>query len=196
MSEKATKAAESTETKPSILFIVGSLRKQSLNGQLAQVARTALGERATTSELAWADVPVFSQDIEFPAPEAVRRVRKAVADADALWIVSPEYNHGVPGGLKNLIDWLSRPVGPDEGAVIEGKVATVSSVAGSSCGRYAQAALLPILDFLKLELAASPFTSVAFDREQFTTSILAITEGLKADLAHQAAALLAKLDRA
>ena len=48
------------------------------------------------------DVPVFSQDIEFPAPEAVRRVRKAVADADALWIVSPEYNHGVPGGLKNL----------------------------------------------------------------------------------------------
>ena len=103
MSEKATKAAESTETKPSILFIVGSLRKQSLNGQLAQVARTALGERATTSELAWADVPVFSQDIEFPAPEAVRRVRKAVADADALWIVSPEYNHGVPGGLKNLI---------------------------------------------------------------------------------------------
>lgn len=102
----------------------------------------------------------------------------------------------MPGGLKNLIDWLSRPVGPDEGAVIEGKVATVSSVAGSSCGRYAQAALLPTLDFLKLELAASPFTSVAFDREQFTTSTLAITEGLKADLAHQAAALLAKLDRA
>ena len=75
-------------------------------------------------------------------------------------------------------------------------MATVSSVAGSSCGRYAQAALLPTLDFLKLELAASPFTSVAFDREQFTTSTLAITEGLKADLAHQAAALLAKLDRA
>ena len=84
----------------------------------------------------------------------------------------------------------------DEGAVIEGKVATVSSVAGSSCGRYAQAALLPTLDFLKLELAASPFTSVAFDREQFTPGALAITEGLKADLAHQAAALLAKLDRA
>ena len=73
---------------------------------------------------------------------------------------------------------------------------TVSSVAGSSCGRYAQAALLPTLDFLKLELTASPFTSVAFDREQFTTSTLAVTEGLKADLAHQAAALLAKLDRA
>ena len=59
----------------------------------------------------------MNQDIEHPAPEAVMRVREAVREADGLWLFSPEYNHAIPGPLKNLIDWLSRPVSEAEGQV-------------------------------------------------------------------------------
>ena len=84
---------------PNVLLIAGSLRKQSLNRQLAEQAAAVIGDRAHTELLEWADVPVFNQDIEFPAPQPVTRVRKAVKEADALWVVTPEYNHGVPGPL-------------------------------------------------------------------------------------------------
>lgn len=179
--------------KPHILFIVGSLRAESLNRQLAEVAVDALDDRAETELLEWADVPSFNQDAEFPAPEPVARVRERVAWADALWFATPENNHSIPGVLKNLIDWLSRPVGAGEPSVIAGKVVTASTVAGGSCGRYVQAALLPVFDFLQLIVPAAPFACTSFDREQLTTSTLAVTDALRADLARQADALLAKL---
>ncbi len=132
---------------PNVLLIAGSLRKQSLNRQLAEQAAAVIGDRAHTELLEWADVPVFNQDIEFPAPQPVTRVRKAVKEADALWVVTPEYNHGVPGPLKNLVDWLSRPTEDGGEGVIVGKTVTFSSVAGSSrpllAGRMAPHPRLP-----------------------------------------------------
>ena len=62
-----------------ILAIVGSLRKDSFNRQLAEAARDALGDRAKLHFLSYADVPLFNQDIEYPAPEAVSRARAAVS---------------------------------------------------------------------------------------------------------------------
>ncbi|MDY4853907.1 MAG: NADPH-dependent FMN reductase, partial [Prevotella sp.] len=90
-----------------ILFIIGSLRKESFNKKLAKEVEEMLARRATVEYLDYSDVPLMNQDIEFPAPEAVKRVREKVAEADALWIFSPEYNYSYPGHLKNLIDWLS-----------------------------------------------------------------------------------------
>ncbi len=95
---------------PRIVAIVGSLRKESYNRQLALTAKEGLGDRAAFEILEYADIPFMNQDIEYPAPEAVRRVRAAVREADGLWIFTPEYNHSYPGVLKNLIDWLSRPI--------------------------------------------------------------------------------------
>lgn len=176
---------------PSILFVVGSLRAQSLNRQLAEHAAAVLEGSAHTAFLDWADVPVFNQDNEFPAPDAVTRVREAVKAADALWIVTPEYNHGVPGPLKNLVDWLSRPTEDGSEGVIVGKTVTLSSVAGSSCGRYAQAAWLPTFDFLKLRVVPTAFSGVSFDRAQFTSSKLALSSAAQDALKEQAATLLA-----
>lgn len=180
--------------KPRVLLVAGSLRVKSLNRQMAEYAQELLRDQADVSILDWADVPVFNQDDEHPAPAAVARVRKEVASADALWIFAPEYNHGVPGPLKNLIDWLSRPPAEGEEAVIMGKTATVSGIGGSSCTRYSHAALQPTLDFLKIRVVPANFTEMSFDRPMFTTSELALNDAMKTSLENQATALLAAID--
>lgn len=92
-----------------ILAIVGSLRKESYNRQLALTAKVVVGDRADFELLEYQDIPLMNQDIEYPAPKAVKSVRDAVKSADGIWFFTPEYNHYFPGVLKNLIDWLSRP---------------------------------------------------------------------------------------
>ena len=125
-----------------ILAIAGSLRQGSYNRQLAEAAGAALGRlrpEAGFQLLAWDDVPLMNQDTEHPAPAAVARVRDEVKRADGLWLFSPEYNHAIPGPLKNLIDWLSRPVSEAEGQVLAGKpVALAGASIGMSGAAHAQ----------------------------------------------------------
>ena len=89
-----------------VLLIVGSLRKESFNLQLAKLAEEMLKDKVQVSILYYADLPFMNQDIEFPTPESVVRVRQEVLAADGIWIFSPEYNYQIPGVLKNLLDWL------------------------------------------------------------------------------------------
>lgn len=183
------------DSKPTILFIVGSLREKSFNKQLAEAARKVIGDRANTSMLEWDDVPILNQDKEFPAPDSVERVRKAVSEADAIWFVTPEYNHSMPGGFKNLIDWLSRPLQDGSSAVIMKKTATYSAFSGGSCGRYVLAAVIPTFEYLQLDLIKIPPTSGGFDRQEFDTSVLEVTDAMKSDLSRQADALLKHLNK-
>lgn len=93
-----------------ILGISGSLRRSSLNS----AALRAAAELAPPGvEVAIADlrgVPLYDEDVrQAGLPAAVEALREQVRGADALLIASPEYNHGMPGVLKNAIDWLSRP---------------------------------------------------------------------------------------
>ncbi len=85
-----------------ILAIVGSLRKESYNRQLALTAKEIIGDRADFALLEYSDIPLMNQDIEYPAPEAVKRARDAVKSADGIWFFTPEYNHFFPGVLKKL----------------------------------------------------------------------------------------------
>lgn len=183
-----------SDLKPTILFIVGSLREKSFNKQLAEEARNIVGDRANTPMLEWDDVPVFNQDKEFPAPESVERVRTAVSEADAIWFVTPEYNHSMPGGFKNLIDWLSRPIQDGSPAVIMKKTATYSAFSGGSCGRYVLSAVIPTFEYLQLDLIKIPPTSGGFNRQEFDTSILDVTDTMRADISRQAEALLKHLN--
>ena len=93
-----------------ILFIIGSLRKESFNRQLALEAEKIIGSQAEVTYLDYSDVPLINQDIEFPEPEAVSRLRATVKEADGIWVFTPEYNFSYPGHVKNLFDWLSRPL--------------------------------------------------------------------------------------
>lgn len=149
-----------------IVGIVGSLRRESFNLQLAQAAGSMLDGRASFEVLDFSDVPLFNQDDEFPPPAAVVEVREKVRAADGLWFFSPEYNHFFPGVLKNLIDWLSRPVDADHPQVLMGKPVAISGITpGMSGTGLAQDHLVTLLSFLCADIMNSPRLTIpkAFD---------------------------------
>ena len=97
-----------------ILAISGSLRRDSHNTRLLRAAAQMLPPGAELELFdGLAAVPPYNEDDDVePAPEAVQRLRDAIADSDALLIATPEYNASIPGVLKNAIDWASRA--PDQ----------------------------------------------------------------------------------
>lgn len=171
-----------------ILFISGSFRRDSFNTQLLHYAAEYLSD-FDCSFLDYRDVPLLNQDEEFPAPDAVKRVRHQTAQADALWIGSPEYNHSFSGGLKNLLDWLSRPVQPGDysTAVIRGKLAAISSVAGSSAGSFSLDSLSQLLEMLSCTVVESR-TMISLG-SRFSENKLVLTEDEKLVLAGECARL-------
>lgn len=140
-----------------ILAIVGSLREESLNRQLALAAKELIGDRADFVLLEYRDVPFMNQDIEYPAPDSVKRVRDQVKSADGIWFFTPEYNHFFPGVLKNLTDWLSRPISENEPQVLAGKPAAISGISpGMSGTMLAQDHLVTLISFLNMDVMNTP----------------------------------------
>ena len=140
-----------------IIAIVGSLRKDSYNRKLAQEAQKIVGDRAEFEILDYHDVPFFNQDIEYPAPDSVAKVREMIDNADAVWIFSPEYNHYFSGVLKNLIDWLSRPISETKPQVLQGKLVAVSGIALGMFGTgIAQDHLVSLLSILNMKIMNKP----------------------------------------
>ncbi len=92
-----------------ILIICGSLRKDSWNRKLARIAAGVLAESGTNvTEADISDLPLYNEDLEIdPWPAAAKRFYDQVDAADAVVIVSPEYNYSIPGVLKNALDWAS-----------------------------------------------------------------------------------------
>ena len=175
-----------------ILFIVGSLRAKSFNRQLATMAKEFIDNRAEVSELDYSDLPLLNQDIEQPEPAAIARIRKAVAEADAIWIFTPEYNLSYPGHLKNLFDWLSRPVIPlDYGTptCINGKRIAISGAGGKAATANCRAKLTELLTFIKADVLTEQ-TGIAVPAEAWGTDILTLTDEQKAQLTAQANALI------
>ncbi len=91
-----------------IVALVGSTRKQSFNKQIANFFSERYKEFLEIDIPEIADLPYFDQDVEEEPPEVVKAFKKKVAEAQGVLIVTPEYNHSVPGMLKNSLDWLSR----------------------------------------------------------------------------------------
>jgi len=127
-----------------ILAVSGSLRESSFNTSLLQAAVEAAPD-AVDLEL-WeglGDLPLYDEDIEHVVPESVRRLREDWAAADAILFSTPEYNGSVPGGLKNAIDWASRP--KLEGVLRNKTVAVVGASTGQFGALWAQQDLKRIL---------------------------------------------------
>jgi chromate reductase len=94
-----------------IAAICGSLRKGSYNKMLLNAAIAVCPEGATIDIVDISELPPFNQDLEQTPPPSVVALKAKVKDADGILIATPEYNYGVPGVLKNAIDWASRPYG-------------------------------------------------------------------------------------
>ena len=154
-------------SKPKIVAIVGSLRKNSYNRQLAMAAGKAIGERAEFEILEYDDVPLFNQDIEYPTPASVRRVREAIKSADGVWFFTPEYNHFFSGVLKNLIDWMSRPVSQTERQVLSKKPAAISGITpGMSGTGIAQDHLVTLISMLNMQVMNIPRLTIPNAEQQ------------------------------
>ena len=155
-----------------VLLIVGSMRKGSFNRQMAKEIEKIIGDRAEVSYLEFSDIPYMNQDIEFPAPEAVARVRGEVQAADGIWICSPEYNANIPGVLKNLLDWLSRPLVQGDfssPSAAAGKPVTISGAAGKSAAGGVRSNLAALLTMMRMTLIGGEGTGIALDGEAFMT---------------------------
>lgn len=167
-----------------VLFIIGSLRAKSFNRQVAHVAKEIIGNRAEVLELDYSDLPLLNQDIEQPELEVVARIRKAVSEADALWIFTPEYNMSYPGHLKNLLDWLSRPVKfMDYGTptCINGKRVALSGAGGKAATADCRAKLTELLTFMKADVLSEQ-VGIAVPAEAWGTDVLTLTEEQEAAL--------------
>ena len=177
-----------------LLFIIGSQRKNSFNRQLADEIIAMIGARAECSILDYTNVPMLNQDDEYPAPEAVARLRATVAAADAIWMITPEYNASYPGLLKNVLDWLSRPVVRNDYAtptVVRGKKATISGAAGKSAAVHVRKKLAELLGFMGAELFRDEGTGVALGGESFGSDKLIMSDDARKAIQEQVDGFLA-----
>lgn len=181
-----------------ILFVIGSLRKQSFNRELSEMVKGMLQSKAEVTELDYFQVPFINQDDEYPAPQAVTDARKTVAEADGVWIFSPEYNYSYPGHVKNLIDWLSRPVDPaDRNAptVLAGKKFTLTGAGGKAATAGCRKLLTTLLTVLKADVMTEGQTGIALNTEAWTEGRMILTEEQKAQLAKQAELFLEFIEK-
>ncbi len=124
-----------------ILGFAGSLRQGSYNRALLKAAAELMPEGAKLSTFDLAGVPPFNQDQEQSPPAIVKEFKAKIKTADAILIVTPEYNYSVPGVLKNAIDWASRP---HEDNAFNGKPVAMMSASTDAGGR--QGAVPPAAD--------------------------------------------------
>lgn len=132
-----------------ILAISGSLRAGSHNTELLQGAAAAAPDGVEVVRYdGLKEIPPYDADDDVPGdqPDAVRRLKQALADADAVLVATPEYNSSIPGVLKNALDWASRPL--VESPVRNKPVAVISSSTGMFGGVWAAAETRKVLGAL------------------------------------------------
>ena len=116
-----------------IAIIVGSLREGSLNRRVAKSICAIPGDDLDCSMVEIGDLPLYNQDLDGNPPEQWTRFRQQVGASDGVLFVSPEYNRGVPGVLKNAIDVGSRPYGK---SVFDKKPAAIVTASPGSIGGF------------------------------------------------------------
>lgn len=171
-----------------ILMIVGSTRVGSFNQQLAEYIAHKLEGKAEVSFLAYDDIPFMNQDIEFPTPEVIARVREDVMTADGLWVVTPEYNGYPPALIKNLFDWLSRPLvenKPAEGKASKGAKVTFCGIGGSRKTASSRTHLATIAKSIGMEVVGGDGIGLGFDAKTFVTGLVSFTPEFEKELDEQ-----------
>ena len=148
-----------------ILGIAGSLRRQSYNRAALRAATQLVPEGATIDIFEIDGIPGFSEDDEQNPPPKVVELKQRIREADAILIVTPEYNYSVPGVLKNAIDWASRPYGD---SAWNGKPAAIMGASVGAIGTArAQYHLRQMFVFLNMFPVNQPEVMIANASERF-----------------------------
>lgn len=137
-----------------VAYIVGSLSSTSINRKMVEAMIADAPEDLAFVEASYADLPLYSPDLEADYPAEAARFKEILEKADAVLIATPEYNRSIPGGLKNAIDWFSRPWGSNP---IAGKpVYIVGSAMGQIGSALAQAHLRNTISFFNPLIMTQP----------------------------------------
>jgi len=137
-----------------IALLIGSLRSESINRQLANALRKMAPSSFTFHECRIDDLPLYNQDDDSHQAAPVKRLKQEIRDADAVLFVTPEYNRSVPGVLKNAIDHASRPYGD---SAWQGKPAgVIGGSIGAGGTAMSQQHLRNILAYLDVPTMGQP----------------------------------------
>jgi len=150
-----------------ILAVSGSLRSGSYNTSLVHAAIDAAPEGVEIDffdPAGIADLPIYDEELEGDVPESVSRLREQWEAADAILFATPEYNGSVPGGLKNAVDWASRP--KTDAALTNKTVSVIGASPGQFGAMWAQADLRKILGIVGARVVGSELP-VARAHEKF-----------------------------
>ena len=150
----------------SVGYFVGSLAKGSINRLLSRALIKLAPSELEFTEIRFGDLPLYSYDYDADFPAVARAFKDAIEDVDAVLFVTPEYNRSIPGGLKNAIDWASRPYGQNSFA------RKPSAVIGTSPGAIgtavAQQHLRSLLSFCNSPQMNAPEAYIQFRKGLIT----------------------------
>jgi chromate reductase len=175
---------ESTIKTLNALAFAGSMRLESFNRKALQIAKKIVSElnvNIIELDLKTLDLPLFNEDLRINGfPESVNKLKDAIAAADMLVIATPEYNHSIPGVLKNAIDWASDKTNP-----FTGKVAAIFGASNGVFGTLrSQLHLRQVLAALNVELVPQPQVYIRSAREAFLPDGLLVDKKVEQQL-HQ-----------
>jgi chromate reductase len=147
-------------------YFVGSLASASINRLLSKALLRLAPEELTLTEISFKDLPLYSYDYDSDYPPVARAFKQAIQAVDAVLFITPEYNRSIPGGLKNAIDWASRPFGQNS------FTRKPSAVIGTSPGKIgtavAQQHLRSILSFCNSPQMNAPEAYIQFTPDLIT----------------------------
>lgn len=155
-------------------YLVGSLSANSINRKLALALKRLAPADVELFEIEIKDLPLYNHDLDGSYPEVANTLKAGFADADGILYVTPEYNRTIPGGLKNAIDWASRPWG-------QSSLGKPSAVIGASIGAVgtavAQQHLKGVLNFSDAPLMNQPEGYIQFTENLITADGEVTNEG-------------------
>lgn len=147
-------------------YLVGSLSSTSINRLLAKALVNVAPGELELVEIPIRDLPLYSQDYDEDFPPVARAFKQAIADVDAVLFVTPEYNRSIPGGLKNAIDWATRPWGRN--SFTRKPSAIIGTSPGAIGTALAQAQLRNVMCFCNSPLLNTVEAYIQFQPGLFT----------------------------
>lgn len=141
-------------------YLIGSLSSASINRKLAKALVRLAPPQLRMSEISFRELPLYSQDYDASFPPVAQAFKDAIASKDAILFVTPEYNRSIPGGLKNAIDWASRPYGSN--SFSRRPSAVIGASPGSIGTAVAQQSLRSVLSFCNSPQMNAPEAYIQF----------------------------------
>src|SRR5215208_789564 len=141
-------------------YFIGSLAKASINRKLCQALVRLAPRELEMSEIPFKDLPLYSYDYDTDFPAPARAFKDALARVEAVLFVTPEYNRSIPGGLKNAIDWASRPYGKN--SFTRKPSAVIGTSPGAIGTAVAQQSLRSVLSFCNSPQMNAPEAYIQF----------------------------------